>query len=153
MAATDTVWDPPPDWTEAAAADSEYVQGTPCCVRLKVNPAIVSVPVREKGVVFAAAKKLTDPEPLPCSPDVMLNQPALLRAVHAQPLSATTEAVPLPPAGATVWLAAARLYSHGVEFGDCTIVKSVLPTRTLPARETPVVFAAMVNDSVPVPAV
>ena len=67
------------------------------CVTVNVWPAIVSVPVRS-APVFAAIVKLTGPLPVPPGPDVIVNHPALLPALHAQPaVVVTVTVVPAPP--------------------------------------------------------
>ena len=77
------------------------MHGAPASVRLKMLPAIVSVPVRALAAVFAAALKVTEPFPLPVAPAVTVIHDALLEAVHAQPVPTMTEALPLPPAATT----------------------------------------------------
>jgi hypothetical protein len=68
-----------------------------CSVTVKVEPAIVSVPVRS-GPVFAATVKLTVPEPVPLAPLVTVIQFTLLAAVHAHPdCVVTVTGPPLPP--------------------------------------------------------
>ena len=42
------------------------------------------------------------PLPVPEAPDVIVIQPALLAAVHAQPLVVVTDTFPVPPAAATL---------------------------------------------------
>jgi hypothetical protein len=69
---------------------------------VNVLPAIVSVPVRELVVVFAATVYPTFPEPVPLAPDVIEIQSALLAALHAHPDGIVTATVPLPPAPATL---------------------------------------------------
>ena len=63
---------------------------------VKVCPAIVIVP--ERGVVlgFAATEYVAVVLPDP-TPDVMVNQGALLVELQRQPDGAVTETVPLPP--------------------------------------------------------
>jgi hypothetical protein len=83
------------------------------CERVKVHwplwetvtvcPAIVSVPVRSPGVVFALTLYETVPEPVPLLPLVTVIQLVLLLTpVHAQPAALVTVAVCDPPAGTTV---------------------------------------------------
>ena len=59
-------------------------------------PAIVSVAERWLVDVLAVAAKATVPEPLPDAPAVIVNQLALLAAVHAQPDVDVTPADPVP---------------------------------------------------------
>jgi hypothetical protein len=58
------------------------------------------VPERGEVAVLAATEKLTTPLPDPLAPAVTLMNPALLIAVHAQPVAVVTLTVPLPPADA-----------------------------------------------------
>ena len=62
--------------------------------------------VATRAVVVALTATLYDtvPFPLPLAPDVMVSQPALLPAAHAQPVGAVTFTDPAPPAVASVWL-------------------------------------------------
>ncbi len=62
-----------------------------------VYPAMVRTPEREEVLVFAAAKKLTVPGPLPEAPEIIGSQLALLDAVHGQPAPVDTAIVPLTP--------------------------------------------------------
>jgi hypothetical protein len=79
-----------------------------------VWPAIVSVPVRDVVLGFAAALKATVPPPLPLAPLVTVSQDVLLlTAVHAQPASAVTVVDPVPPAAATDWLVGTSAYVQG----------------------------------------
>ena len=82
---------------------------------VKVRPAIVSVPVRDDALVFAATLKPTVPFPEPAAPDVIVIQAALLTALHAQPALAVTPTVPEPPAAATDWDVALIVGAHGDE--------------------------------------
>lgn len=63
---------------------------------MNVRPATVSVPVRG-GPVFAPAVNCTRPSPDPELPEAIVNQGALLLAVHAQPEAVWTFTAPLPP--------------------------------------------------------
>jgi hypothetical protein len=68
-------------------------------VTVKVLPPIVNVPLLGDVVVLAAAEKPTVPLPDPDAPDVIVSQLVLLdAAVHAQPASAVTPTLPVPPA-------------------------------------------------------
>ena len=64
----------------------------PVSVTVKDWPAIVKVPDRV-GPEFAATWYVTLPLPVPDDPLVMVRKLALLEAVHAQPLVATTFSV------------------------------------------------------------
>ena len=74
---------------------------------VKVCPATVKVPVRATPAV-AAAVTLTVPLPLPLLPELIVNQAALLLAVHAQPAPAVTFTLPLPPATTKFWLVGSK---------------------------------------------
>ena len=64
---------------------------------MKTFPAAVIVPVRLLPVVFAATEKLTPPSPIPIPNEVIVIQPALLVACHAQRFSHETARLPDPP--------------------------------------------------------
>ena len=87
----------------AAAAVKDCVVGeiegehaAAACVTVKVAPAMVKVPVRLEGTVFAATLKPTEPLPDPEAPLVTVIHVALLAAVHAQPVAAVTVLLPVP---------------------------------------------------------
>ena len=71
---------------------------------MKVEPAIVSVPVRAVEEVFAATLNPALPEPNPDAPLVTVIHDALLPALHAQPAPAVTALAPAPPADVNDWL-------------------------------------------------
>jgi hypothetical protein len=71
---------PPPAATDALVGDTVGVH-VPACVTVKVDPAIVSVPVRE-APVFDATVNPAVPDPVPDAPLVSVIQVALLRPVH-----------------------------------------------------------------------
>ena len=56
----------------------------PCCVTVKVRPAIATVPVRCAVAGLAAMVRLTVPLPVPLAPPVTVIQAAPLAALHAQ---------------------------------------------------------------------
>jgi hypothetical protein len=70
-----------------------YVHGMPSCVTVSVLPAIVRVPVRGDVDALAAIAYVVVPLPVPLAPAVIVSHPALLTAVHAQPVPAVTVAV------------------------------------------------------------
>ena len=71
-------------------------------VTVNVRFPMVIVAVRAVARVFCAAVKATVPFPLPEAPDVIVNQPALLMAVHEQPGVVVTAIVPYAPLGVCV---------------------------------------------------
>ena len=71
----------------------------PCCVTLKIWPAMVALPVRAVVPVLAAMLMNTVPLPEPLAPLVIVIQAALLAELHTQPLAAATVTLVLcPPA-------------------------------------------------------
>src|SRR4051812_22616893 len=72
------------------------VVAAPLCVRVKVWPAMVNVPVRGLSVL-EETENPTVPLPLPPLPERIVIQFALLVAVHAQPALASTLTLPCPP--------------------------------------------------------
>jgi hypothetical protein len=65
---------------------------------------MVSVPVREAPVVFAAMLKVTEPIPDPVAPAVTVIQGAVVVAVHEQAVPATTLTVRLEAIASTAKL-------------------------------------------------
>jgi len=98
---TPTLPEPPAPEKELSEGEMLYVQDRPACVRVKVFPAMVSIPVRELAPVFCAAEYVTVPLPVMLPDDVMVIQPALLAAVHAHPVPAVTLTLPDPPEAGT----------------------------------------------------
>ena len=90
--------EPPPAGTFTASGDTVKEHDALGSVTMKLLPAMVSIPVRDVPVVFAAAVKPTLPLPLPLAPLVMVIHDAPLVAVHAQPVAVVTDTVPVPPA-------------------------------------------------------
>src|SRR5215218_9327611 len=79
-------------WT---SGEIVIVQPAACAI-VNVWPAMVRVPDRDPPVC-AAAVNATLPGPLPVVPDVMVNQLALLAAVHGQEGPAVMPTAPAPP--------------------------------------------------------
>jgi len=100
-AVTLTVPGPPADVSDCDVGAMVKVQGTPACVTLNVLPPIVSVPVRDSELAFAAALNETEPLPDPDGPAVTVNHVSLLTADHAHPVGAVTVIVPVPPPATT----------------------------------------------------
>src|SRR5438067_1858219 len=76
---------------------------TPACLTVKVNPAMVSVPMREVVLALAATEYIMVLLPQPLLPAVIVIQLALLVAVKQQP-GAMTSTLPVPPLAPNDWL-------------------------------------------------
>jgi hypothetical protein len=63
---------------------------------VKVDPAIVTVPVRDDEPVLSAKLTVVEPLPEPLLPAVTVSQPLLLVAVQVHPLDAVTATVAVP---------------------------------------------------------
>jgi hypothetical protein len=85
----------PNDWLVDEMLKSQVA---PACVTVKVLPAMVRVPGRDRLLLLAATEKVTEPLPLPADPEFNVMKPLLLVAFHAQPAGAVTLTVTLPPA-------------------------------------------------------
>lgn len=72
----------------------------PACVTVKVEPAIVSVPVRAAVDGFAATLNLTVPGPDPKAPEVIVIHELLVVAFQAQPVAVVTVPLAVPPPAA-----------------------------------------------------
>ena len=96
--------------TVALVGESVTEQTTPAWVTVKIWPPIVSAPERDCVDVFAAAAKFTVAVLLPlAAPLTVSHPPALLVAVHAQPVGVVIVVDPTPPPATTCWLVGARL--------------------------------------------
>ena len=117
------------------------------CVTVKVNPAIVSVPVRG-APVFAAMLMPTAPLPVALAPLAIVSQLALLFAVHAQPALVVTLTLCVPALAPTLAVAALKLKAHP---SACVTVKLLFATVMTAERLVPG-FAAALKLTVPLPA-
>ena len=101
-------------------------------VTVKVNPAIVKVPVRGTEV-FAATEYVTDLLPVPDLPFVILIHPALLTAVQgAVGTLAFNVKLPVPPAALTLALEG---FKENVTTEAACVIETVIPaTVRVPAR-------------------
>jgi len=99
-----TVDDPvdAPAPTDRLDGEIEYVHGAADCVTVNVWPAIVSVPVRNDALGFAAMLNVAEPSPLPDVAPTSVSHEVLLLAVHAHPIGASMVAEPLPAAAPMV---------------------------------------------------
>ena len=119
------------------------LHGAPACVTVKVLPAIVSVPVRGVVAVFAATSKVTEPLPFPVAPVARVIHPALLVAVHAQPVAAVTEtAVPVVAAAAMFAAPDEIVGAHGAP--ACVTLNVLPPMVSVAVRAVVVGFAVKV---------
>ena len=128
--------------------DPIVVPQPPDWVMLNVAPPIVSVPERLAVPVFAATVKSTVPGPEPVAPLVMAIQVRFVDAVHAQPAPAVTLVLPAPPVEENDWLVGEIEYEQGA---DCVTLKVVPAIVSVPDRFVVAVFAATLNDAVPLP--
>ena len=97
-AVTVTLPVPPALVSAIVVGDTVNAQAAPASVTLTAWPATVNEAVCDVDAVFAAAEYVTVPLPEPLAPPVMLNQLAVSVAVQAQPPSALTVTLPVPPA-------------------------------------------------------
>jgi hypothetical protein len=100
-AVTETVPVPADGVKVCDVGEAVTVQAAPACVTDTVCPAIVTLALRGVVKVLAVAVSVTVPFPAPVAPPVMLSQPTLSLAVHAQPAPAATAADIVPPAAGT----------------------------------------------------
>ena len=140
---------PPPAATDCETGAIVTMHVTPTCVTVKVLPAIVSVPVRDVAVVFAAALNVTDPLPDPDVPAVTVSHASLLVAVHAQPPGAVMATVPLPPPDATPCDVGAIV---SLQLIPACVIVNMLPAMVIvPVRALVVVFAVVLKATEPFP--
>ena len=119
------------------------LHGAPACITVKVLPAIVSVPVRGVVAVFAATSKVTEPLPFPVAPVARVIHPALLVAVHAQPVAAVTETeVPVVAAAAMFAVPDEIVGAHGAP--ACVTLNVLPPIVSVAVRAVVVGFAVKV---------
>jgi hypothetical protein len=105
--------DPPAAAAEYDVGDTVNVHDCPCCVRVKVWPAIEIVPVLGEVPVLAETENPTAPLPVPLLPEVTVIQAAPDEAVQLQPAPAVTETLPLPVPAPSVEDVGAMLYVQG----------------------------------------
>lgn len=108
---------------------------------------MVTVPVREPPLL-AAMRNATEPEPLPCAPDVMVIHDALLLAVQVQPLSVETATVALPAPAVTV-CPSGIVKRHGA--ASCITRTRLSLTTISPSRIEGTLFGAARKATFPLP--
>jgi len=116
------------------------LQLMPAWVALNVWPAIVIVPEREDGLVFAAAVSVTLPSPEPDPPVTVIHDDALFVVVQLQPAGAETAMVVLSPAIANA-------------FDPGLIVSLQVSAAWVALNVLPAIVTEPVRDDVPVLAV
>ena len=135
---------------EVLTGESANVHVCPACVTVNVWPAIVIVPVREDVVEFAATLYVTWPLPEPLLPVLTVNHCVLVDAVHAHPVPAVTETLPVADAAPIEVLVGEMLKVQGT--GASWVTVNVRPAIvTVPARCVVPVFAAIEYPTVPLP--
>ena len=129
----------PPPGTVTRDGLTENVQDELGSVTTNVCPAIVSVADRAVVVVFAAAVKLTVPEPVRPVPFEMVTHAAPLVAVQLHPTPAVTLTLLLPPLALIARPAGEIIKVQGG--AACVIVKEPVPIDIVPVRASVPVFA------------
>lgn len=141
--------DPPAATTNWPVGEMEKAHDDPAWLTMNVWPPTEIVPVRANEPVFGAALKVTVPGPDPLEPPVMVIHAAPLTAVHAQPVLALTEMVPVPPAVGSDALVDASVTVHDA---PAWVTVNVCPaTEIVPVRGKVPGLAATVNATVPSP--
>ncbi len=140
--------DPPADGNAAAAgAEIEYVQPL-AWTTVKVWFPMVTVP-RRSASGFGATVSCTEPVPDPLLPDAMVIQPALLVALHEQPVAAVTVTGTDPPLLPIFWGDGEIPYEQPML---CVTVNVCPPAVIVPVRCGPVLAAAEYRTvAVPLP--
>ena len=119
------------------------------CVTVTVRPATVNVPVREAPVVLAPMLNVTEPMPEPLAPAVTVIHDVVVVAVHAQDVPEVTLSVRLVASASTAKLVGVRVAEQPV--APCVTVTVCPATVNVPVREAPVVLAATLNVTEPMP--
>jgi hypothetical protein len=135
--------------TDALAGEIDVVQGAPCWVTVTVCPAIVTEPVREALLVFAAMPSDTVPLPEPAEPPVMVIHGVELAAVHAHPEPAVTSTVPVDAADRTERLVVESVNEQ--TGAACVTVNVRPPTVIVAVRPAAVVLASALYAILPSP--
>lgn len=116
---------------------------------MKVEPAIVRVPVRLEATGFAATLNPAVPLPDPVAPLVTVIHESLLAAVHGQPVAAVTLLLPVPADAVKDWLAGVMDGEHDAA---AWVTVNVAPAIVrVPVRVDATVFPPTLNPTVPLP--
>lgn len=102
------------DWLVGEIVKAQTV--VPLCVTVKVEPAMVRVPVRLVVPVFAATLKPAVPGPTTEAPEVTVIHEALLTEVHAHPEATVTVLLLEPAVAAADQLAGEMEGVHGAVY-------------------------------------
>jgi hypothetical protein len=117
---------------------------------VNVCPAIVTVPVRDAVLGFAATSYDTVPFPFPLAPPVRVIQAALLVAVHVQPAPAVTVTVPLVATEVLRFADEGRMVNEQGAPG-CVMVNVFPATVRVPVRDAVLVFCVTLYVTLPLP--
>ncbi len=116
---------------------------------MTVWPATVNVPVRAVPVVLAATLNVTEPMPDPLAPAVTVIQDVVVVVVQEQDVPEVTLRVRLLASASTAKLVGVRVAEQPVA---PWVTVTVWPaTVTVPVRAVPVVLAATLNVTEPMP--
>lgn len=107
------------------------------------------MPLRDCVDVFAAALKLTAPDPLPVAPAVSASHDTLVAAVHAHPVGVVTVVEPEPPAAPTLPPTGEIEYEQPTPF--CETVSAWPAIVSVPERAIELLLAATVKPTLPLP--
>ena len=117
-----------------------------------VSPAAVTVPLRGDDPVFAVMAMVTDPDPVADAAEAMVNQLALLVAVHPQDVDdAVTRTTAVEAVEETLALVGVNEYVQDAAAAACVTVKVCPPMVSAPVRAADVALAPAVNDTAPLP--
>ena len=114
-----------------------------------VCPATVNVPMREAPVVFAPMLNVTEPMPEPLAPAVTVIHDVVVVAVQEQDVPEVTLSVRLLASASTAKLVGVTVAEQPV--APCVTVTVWPATVNVPLREAPVVLAATLNVTEPMP--
>ena len=120
---------------------------------VNVLPAATIVPVRALPPVLAATVNATVPLPVPACPAVMVIQPALVDAVHAQVVADAVTAIDPVAAASPTFCEAGEIEKVHAGGGTAAwVTVNVLPATSIVALRAAPVFAATRYATDPFPA-